>query len=185
MQIYTHFYFYVCSPEDNSVREELKIVGITSLIEAMMGSSGYKDMFGYIEEERLNKGNAVHIEDYKKFKEVYFQRYGATKRIKEYFNIYIDKADCAQVLDSIEKFSKSGTSKGKFTSVDELADFLYQMRSDFVHKAKMVFLCPGYSLMAVEKIGDSYFILDVNLKKIQDIFEKSFVLFWKKKGNLI
>ncbi|HAO64549.1 TPA: hypothetical protein DCQ44_01040, partial [Candidatus Taylorbacteria bacterium] len=34
---YGHFYYFICAPGQAGVREELQIVGVTSLIDAMMG----------------------------------------------------------------------------------------------------------------------------------------------------
>ncbi|MFA6340797.1 MAG: hypothetical protein WCX27_00950 [Candidatus Paceibacterota bacterium] len=183
LAIYSHFYYFICTPdkidkEIDSIREELQIVGITSLIEAMMGDDKYKDAFAYFESEFPNKNE---IADVCKFKKDYFAKYGANTKIVNYFEKYIPKVEADKILSGIKKWSSKDKKSIPITNLDELARFLYQMRSDFVHKAEMRCFCPSDANLAAITVGDKYYILTVRISEILDIFEKSFVNYWKEK----
>lgn len=181
---YSHFYYYICNPDDklDKVREELKIVGITSLMEVMMSEVDYKNPFEYFETEHSGKNS---IGDYTKFKKDYLLKYGAMRRVKEYFNNYVLAEDVKDVFQNIEVWSKKVNDFKPLKSLDAVAKLLYQMRSDFVHKAKMRgFNVPKVSFSARE-IGTEVYKISINISVILKIFEKSFVKYWEEKSKSI
>ncbi len=178
----SHFYYFICTPDkintSNLIREELQIVGITSLIEAMMEEFEYKDVFSYFASEFPDKNK---IEDFQEFKNTYLIKYGATRKIVNYFKEYIPKEEADIVLSKIKKWSSKDKKSIPLSRLEELAKFLYQMRSDFVHNAEMRCLRPHNVNSASMKVGDNYYTLTAGIADVLSIFEKSFVTYWKKK----
>ena len=80
MQILCHFYYFICMPNKDRVRDELRIIGMTSLMEAMM-SEKYVSPFDYLKE--IPKKESV--ENFQKFRENYFNNHGLVKKVKNYF----------------------------------------------------------------------------------------------------
>jgi len=181
LAVYSHFYYFICAPDKNDVREELQIVGITSLIEAMMQKVEYKDILSYLEESEFLDNNNINISNYKTFKENYLERHGANKKIIKYFKEYISQDDANTVLKNIKKWSKEIGDFKQLNNLEQLAKFLYQMRSDFVHKAEMRNFRPNNVNMAFISVGNSHYSVNVNISEILRIFEKSFVNYWKEK----
>lgn len=183
LEEFSHFYYFICQPfedDENFIREELKLIGITSLVEGMMQEVEYQDFFQWFE-STYKKSN--QIEDYQQIKKEYFIKFGATKKIKNYFDKYIIEADKEDLIEYIMPFSNSeGFSKVK--SINEIAGILYSMRSEFVHEAKMCHLCPeGCSFLAT-CIKKRPYKIEITMKKFMDIFKKSFVKFWEEQANL-
>ncbi|MFA6177961.1 MAG: hypothetical protein WC694_03675 [Candidatus Paceibacterota bacterium] len=180
-----HFYYFICTPDKTDkkeVREELQIVGITSLIDALMGDIEYKDPFVYFESTYKGKNS---IEDFAKFKKEYHDKYSVNKKIVKYFNKYVSVEETENILESIKILKKKGEDEKSLKNLEELAKFLYQMRSDFVHCAEMTCFCPEYAFSSMLKIGKDYYIVSVNIATILELFEKSFVTFWQKKYDLL
>lgn len=182
LSVYGHFYYFICTPNEKGAREELQIVGITSLIEAMMGDVTYKDPFVYFESEYRGKNS---IEDFAKFKNEYSEKYSINKKIVKYFQEYMPQNDTKGILENIKIIRKNGEQMEPLKNLDELAKFLYQMRSDFVHRAEMRFLCPEHCFASMLEIGDKIYDVRVSISTILELFEKSFVSFWKNKYDLL
>jgi hypothetical protein len=215
-----HFYYYICLPDKNEeeVRSEMRIVGITSLIEAMMPEVEFKDFFQYFESTYKGKDN---IESFKEIKEEYLSKHGASRKIRAYFDKFVTPEDKENFCDGIEKYNKDNfpeSPEGKelykkfFASMDSgdllqasliedeikskdnsfikipsndnsLPNLLYQMRSDFVHKAEMRGFCSNSSNVLAMTIGKEYYNIEVDINSLLKIFERSFVKFWLEKAE--
>ncbi len=182
MQTLGHFYYFICEPfKDEGVRDEWRIVGITSLIEAMMSEVEFKDVFQYFESSFKGENS---ISDFQKFKMDYLNEYGATKKVINFFRDYVSGEDVIKIKSCIRRWDVKCSKMVPLANVDEVPKFFYQMRSDFVHKAEMQNMCSEDSFASTGYVGDNFYDIRVGMKKILEIFEKSFVLFWKNKINL-
>lgn len=182
LPILGHFYYFICTPNDNKAREELQIVGIVSLIEAMMSDIKHKTPFEYFEEISEGKNS---IDDFIKFREEYYEKYGMNKKIIEYFKKYIPKEKADDILSGIEKITNKGKNAEPLKDLEALAKFLSRMRSDFVHQAEMRFFCPPHCIGAWLKIGVYSYNVKVNISTLLEIFEESFVAYWVEKYKLL
>ena len=182
LAVYSHFYYYICAPNEPTVREELKIVGITSLIEAMMSDIEHKDPFQYFESEYSGKNS---IDDVGKFKEEYLSKYGANKKIVRFFRNFISKEDVEDLLKGIVRPDMTSDDGDKpLRGLDQLARFLYQMRSDFVHRADMQGMCPSYAIGTLGIVGGKAYTITATMDSILEMFEKGFVTFWQSKASV-
>lgn len=190
LAIYAHFYYFICTPNLNpssntKIREELQLVGVASLIEAMTVEIDYeyKDFCDYFEDNFPGKNS---IDNYNLVKEEYRAAHGISKRIRNYFKEYISKEEAYSVINGIRVWDETnGKMIPMKKDTDELANFIYQMRSDFVHRAEMRYLCPLDVDGAFLVIGKKWYELDksVNILGFLKLFEKSFVKYWEKKYN--
>lgn len=110
LAVQAHFYYFICKPDQSDVREELRIVGITSLIEAMMQEVKYKGPFEYFESEYRDQNS---IGDFKAFKAEYLAKYGAAKKVREYFDKYLSGNDKKILLASIKVYNEQNYMAGK------------------------------------------------------------------------
>lgn len=178
MAVFGHFYFYICAPHKMEQRDELRIVGMTSLIEAMMAEVEFKDPFVYFEEELKGKNS---IEDFSDFKKKYYEKYGATKKVLKYFEDFVSKEDTMEILEGIKLIDKATSEKSSLKDLEQFAKFLYQMRNDFVHNANMRNFCPEDCFASLLMIGKNIYDVRVPASSILNVFEKSFVTFWQRK----
>jgi uncharacterized protein YlzI (FlbEa/FlbD family) len=181
IKVATHFYYYICNPGNEETREEFKIIGLTSVIEYLMAGVVYKDPFKYFESEY--EKDEITKDDYKYFKNSYLGKYGTTRKVVRYFDMYIPREDVEHVLDNITKLNKRGDKGEKFKDVEQLAKFIYVMRSEFVHNADMQLLCPPQYDFSLTEVGGKSYIVKVDIESILKIFEKSLVTFWEEKAS--
>lgn len=182
LRTYGHFYYFICLPEETDIREEMRLIGITSLIEAMMGDVEYKDIFSYFKSEFPNKNS---IDDFKKLKGDYLEKYGATRRIVKYFELYISKDTITPILSKIRVWNKEMSELESVGSISTFAKFLYQMRSDFVHKADMQSFCDPKHFAALVSVGGNAYDIRFNVKEVMKMFEESFVIYWVNKVDIL
>jgi hypothetical protein len=180
LQEITHFYYFICSPEDKEVRDELIIIGITSIMEALMQNPKYMDIFSYFKSvyPRQNR-----IDDFEEFKKDYLNKYGATRKVKSYINIYLSKKDKEDLISSIDIWDNSKTRFNKLKSIDEFSELLYRMRSEFVHEAKMEHLNLDGCHFSVTVVGKYVLKIKINIREFKEIFERSFVKYWSERPN--
>lgn len=178
LSVYSHFYYYMCAPHKKDTRQELQIIAMTSLIEALMNNHDFKDVFEYFDTEfKKTKEQKNIIDDVESFKKGYYAKYGATKKIVAYFELYPPSKEREQaILNGVYEKQKKEKSWKPLENLEEFAKLLYQMRSDFVHKAMM----PNFGTTA--KIGESGYRLSIGISAILEAFEESFVTYWKKKA---
>lgn len=176
----THFYYFICNPEDRVIRDELVIVGITSIMEALMQDCEYTDVFSYFESTYRGQNK---IKDFKKFKEEYLDKYGTSKKVKSYISTYLSQVDAEQLVSSISIWDNKKEDFVELKNINKFSEFLYCMRSEFVHTAKMVFLNPSGCSFSVIKVGRSISKIKLNIKELKNIFERSFVQYWKERSR--
>lgn len=193
-----HFYFYICKPhiqekiytaiqvksdecEERQIRDEIRIVGICSIIETLMTKENYKDPFEYLDSKYV-KQNKI-IENLENIRIEYFNIYGLTKSVKEYFSKYIRIDDQKTLLNSLKKYDIDKKIFLELNDIDQLAALFYEMRSDFVHNIGMPQFCPLYAESSYFFKDKKSYSMEMNADTFLRIFEKSFVNYWTEKFN--
>jgi hypothetical protein len=176
-----HFYYFICQPyiDNNDVRDELVLVGITSLMEAMMEyecGRPYKDFFSWYESE-YRKTKEIFVDNFENIKMEYLKLYGLTNKIRDYFAKYILEEDRLLLLENIRVWNNNENDFILLKSIEEMAGLLYNMRSKFVHSARMVSLCPYGCRTACISVGHNIYDMKITVKEYKKIFERSFVYF--------
>jgi hypothetical protein len=109
-----------------------KFVALTSFIEALYSRRGYVDFYEWLVQKKQRSitfpiQNAAEFETlYKDYK----RAHGLTNKVVRFFSNLDRKSQ--------DFLTARITSNGKHFSIEELAQFLYQLRSDFVHSARLI-----------------------------------------------
>lgn len=178
------FYFLVCSPwKDHEQNENgVILVGIISLIEALMSDVKFQDPFSYFENKYPNKNS---IEDVKEFKESYFLEFGATKKLRAYLLKYFSEQALDRLVSSFTIWSNSKPYKDRpLRDVNEFAALLYSLRSEYVHNASLPLMKSPESFSMIDLVRhngrDRVLAIRLNVDDFRKHFEESLVQFWKR-----
>lgn len=183
---FTYFYYHTARPwesEDGShtVRDETRIVAITSIMEKLMSEEDHLNFFDWYK-QKYGKNNT--IDDLESLKKEYLSDFGVHRKFKEYMNSYIVDSNRNELLEGIEIFDKDENDFRSLEDIDEAAKVLYTMRSNFVHNAKMAtFSSPSSMYPLVDKVGSSTYRFMMDIEYYMMIFERSFVKYWIEQGN--
>ncbi len=168
----TGFYYRIVQPlNENGICDELRLIAIASLIEKMMASEKFKTFFEWYKDAH---GQDV-ISDLTKAKEEYDLIFGCTKKIRNYFSDYLDPRDQKLLIGSFDKVM----------SIEKIANWFYQMRNEFVHQAKLRNFCPSDVTSVGVFVNKKPIMISVTIEQFINIFEKSFVIFWKRKASVL
>jgi hypothetical protein len=118
----------------------------------------------------------------KKVIEEYDQIYGLNRKVVKFFTENCTEEEKNEILISIKYYNKSKTLVSFLEDNKDIGDFaslLYKMRSDFVHNAEM-HMFPGDSVSGYWFfLGKELYQITLKEKRLLEIFEKSFVNFYK------
>jgi hypothetical protein len=167
---------YSDRPYVDYIDETYKYVGLVSLIEALYGQGKYLDFYEWIRKQPDSTvfpiGHAAQLEKlYAKYK----QDYGVTHKIVLFFK--------SLDADSQEVLRKKLKLKRNEEPVEALAKLLYQIRSEFLHKAKLILEFGQTTTISTRKgkIVQS----DLTLNNLQSLFERGLLLHFGYSGKFI
>ena len=150
------------------IDDSYKYIAIFSLIEALDSPSKYIDFYQWL--HRNKKDINLDIETpflskidnaYKKYK----SEYGATNAAIQFFS-RLDKEDQLFIQNSLK-------IKGKQSSLKQLSQFLYNIRSQFVHQANLVLNFGG--IISVGRQRKKNIVVNVSIKDMCWLFEHGFL----------
>lgn len=173
------FYYHIASPyheDDEDVRDELRIVVITSLMEAIMSTEPYEDFMSWLSKEIRDTISKSELDS---LKEKYLKQYGLTRKVREFINKYFLPADKAAILESLEVFDKAKRDWKPIKNLDEFTNILYTIRSEFVHSAQMGGFCSTNAHRALTTVGNDHISTSLTIVQIMDAFERSFINYCK------
>lgn len=181
---FTYFYYHAVRPWEandgtHTIRDESRLVAITSMMEKLMSTEEHLDFFQWYSRKYAGQNS---IENLSAVKEEYLADFGVHRKFKEYMRSYVVDSNRDELLMGIEIFYN-----GEFRSladIDEAAKLLYTMRSDFVHNAKMAtFTSPGAVTPFTTVVGSSAYRFMMDIEYYMFIFEKSFIKYWLDQAN--
>ncbi len=144
------------------IDDSYKYMAIFSLIESLYVGEKYADLYCYM----VTKRNKVQFpigkkSDLKTVYEKYKEEYGAVRNALKFF----DKLDDRDKDKIFKKFRIANESN----SIIDLAKHLYQIRSDFVHKAKFVL---GFGANpSIGRIGKKILVNNLQIRDLMIFFE--------------
>ena len=180
-----HFYYFICrypNKREKEIREELQLVGVISIIEALMSEIDYLGVFEYF---KSTYPGANSIEDMGKFRKEYLEKFGASKKVREYFKKYISEGKEEVENFGIEIINKDKTGSCPLKRISQIADFFYDMRSNFVHNARMSYLRPPNASLTLTYVNEKSYIVKISIESFLKIFERSFVRCYKEKAGIL
>ena len=178
---FIYFYYYTVRPWENNggpntVRDESRIVAITSIMEKLMSTEEHLDFFAWFG-RKYNGQNT--IQDLRIEKELYQADFGVHRKFREYMRSYVIDSNRNDLLLGIEIFD--GKDFRALNDIDEAAKVLYSMRSNFVHNAKMAtFASSGSMYPLTTVIGSTAYRFLMDIGYYMYIFEKSFIKYWRE-----
>ena len=158
--------FTFTEPELNDglkyIDDSYKYIAIFSLIESLYVGEKFVDFYTYMVTKRSNIPFPIAKRtDLKAVFDKYKDEYGAIRNALKFFD-GLDQTDKDKIL---RKFKIANESN----SIIDLAKYLYQVRSDFVHTAKFVL---GFGVNpAVGKIGKKVVVNNLQILDLMVFFE--------------
>lgn len=86
-------------------------------------------------------------------------------------------------MSKIKIFDKALHQYRNIYNIEEFAELLYDMRSEFVHSGKMHCFCPPDVMASSISTDKGSYYMKIGIDEILKIFEKSFVKFWVEYKN--
>lgn len=176
----SHFYYCWCKDSDiyDILDDSFKLIIMTSIIEALMSDQDFKEFYDWFCSEC--SGDIVkRAEESNNFKkqikflwDEYKKVHGATKKVRNFFDNYVNKEDQERLLEGFEPTDK------KPLNFNHIVGFLYKMRSDFVHNADIVMLSDGRGSLG-HVIDGRFLSIRITIGGILEIFELGFIEYFK------
>lgn len=150
--------------DDDTFDETYKFIAIIALIEALYEHERYLDFFQWLS-MRERRDDVFPIDDLNKLDRLYREykvEHGATKKTEKFF----------EVLDPGTKkiIESTITVDGESKPAEVLAKLLYGIRSEFVHRARLVLELTKGTLISVR--GEQVIVSDFSLRDLSAIFEQ-------------
>ncbi len=149
-----------------------KFIAIIALIESIYDNNDYIDFYQWI---MRNKKNGLfpinNTEDTNKLYAAYKKEHGNTLNIVKFFQALDEpiKLFIQQSLIVLDDSGKAGELEEKEESIEALSKLLYQIRSDFIHRAELIL---EFDPSTVLSIRDKKPIMcSISLKHLSIIFE--------------
>lgn len=139
-----HFYCHIAQPyvakdDGFAIRDEVRLVAIASVIEALMSDEEYvefKDWFA--KKYRTLRQSEKPLPAFQTLVDEYHAVFGTTNKFKKFFERFLADDDRDLFKDRVIIYEEGGVSHSAEPS--EISDFLYVRRSQFVHEARMMTL---------------------------------------------
>lgn len=155
-------------PKIDYLNDTFKYIAIFSLIESLYSMEEHLDYYQYLMRNKKEikfgidkKPSSILTEKYSEYKKVY----GAQKMALLFF-------ESLEVEDK-ELIKNKLRLKDQESAFNQLVQILYQMRSNFVHKAELIV---GFGThTTISKLGDGIFINELTINDFQNIFERGLI----------
>ena len=150
------------------IDDTYKYIAIFSFIEALDSPKEYVDFYQWLQKESkarrlsLDKTPMKAISrSYKEYKDVH----GSIRAAVRFFS-RLDKGDQLLIQDKLKIHNQE-------SSIKQLAQLLYEIRSRFVHEAKLVLSFSG--TLTVGKVGGKFVSNELSMQDLQTLFEHGFL----------
>ncbi len=123
------------------VDQTYKFIAIIALIESIYGKNDYVDFYQWIMRNRRNELFPINnARDATRLYAAYKEEHGNTLNIVKFFQSLDDpiKSFIQRSLIVLDDSGKIGEFEEKEESIEALSKLLYQIRSDFIHRAELI-----------------------------------------------
>lgn len=174
----SHFYYVQCKDPKifEKVDDSLKLIVMSSLIESLLANYSHKE---FIDWYNINQNNIPSCQDKIEMANQinclwneYKKEHGAHKKFRNFFEQKLNEEEQNNLLSGFSRFDY------REIKIDDIARWLYQMRSDFVHNASLVILPEINKTKDIELwhiVNGIPLTITININLILDIFEKGFL----------
>lgn len=145
-----------------------KYIAIFSLIESLQGNE-FIDFYSFLVRRKSNltfpiKDKKELDQWYRKYK----QEFGSIQQAIKFFKS-LSSQKKADLIKNLEV-------KDTKPSIENLSKYLYNLRSKFVHEAELIVNMSGRT--TISRHGQKFVICKISLRKLMEIFEEGFILFF-------
>ncbi|PKN96795.1 MAG: hypothetical protein CVU43_18845 [Chloroflexi bacterium HGW-Chloroflexi-5] len=154
-----------------------KFITIIALIESLYHEAKHIDFY-----EWLMRGNTFPLskEELKKEYKKYKDEFGSRKSIIHFFSS-LDSDIITYIQESITLLNFKNASLNDKSSIEQLSNLLYQIRSDFIHNAELVVELSDVSTIA--KRNEKPYLFELSLLSFCKIFELGVLKFFNIKPD--
>lgn len=146
-----------------------KYIAIFSLIEDLHTDEEYKDFYSWLKSEKANIKFPINDDELDSLHERYLSIHGSTQKAVRFFETLDDETQ----KYITNNFQVINNGKENFTY---LARFFYQIRSDFVHKSKII--AQFNKGTTIHSIGNKRIKNNLDFENVKVIFENGFLGFF-------
>ena len=145
-----------------------KYIAIFSLIESLQGNE-FIDFYSFLVRRKSNVTFPIKDKNeleqwYRKYK----QEFGSIQQAIKFFKS-LSSQKKADLIKNLEV-------KDTKPSIENLSKYLYNLRSKFVHETELIVNMSGRT--TISKHGQKFVICKISLRKLMEIFEEGFILFF-------
>jgi hypothetical protein len=154
------------------VDQTYKFMAIVALIESIYDKNDYIDFYQWIMRNRKNGAFPINDEkDASKLYAAYKEEHGNTLNMVRFFQSLDDsiKLFIQRSLIVLDDSGKTGELEEKEKSIEALAKLLYQIRSDYIHRAELILEFDPAMVLSVR--GKKPISCSIELKHLCIIFE--------------
>ena len=148
-----------------------KFIALISIIEAVVGKDEWLDFYQWLKHTKV-----VSIKDKAELDtlhEKYKSEYGVTKNIVKFFQT-LDEEEQEFLKTKLVQYRADRGRAVRFTSeINDLAKLLYDIRSDFVHGARLIIEFGGIPAMTANRKKSKSFTSNLSLNQLMRVFERA------------
>jgi hypothetical protein len=151
------------------IDETYKYIAIFALIEHLLGQSDFVEFYDWLlQNHQFSESPITSKNKLRNLYSKYLREFGATHKATTFFSSL--DPDSRKLIESKIKVRDSSSS-----SLEALADLLYEIRSEFVHKARLV-LELGKGTVISTRSGKRI-VTELTIQDLCKLFERGVLLF--------
>jgi hypothetical protein len=161
--------WHVAEPDSvDYLSNSFKLVALFSLIESL-SEKKHKDFYEWLSTEATKETFPIAERELATLNENYKRTYGSTRRCVSFFKRLPSQQQ--------EKLSQIRINGKPFDSIKEVAQFLYNLRSKFVHEGSLVLLVNTDNVLSMK--DNKVVQAQLSLEALQDAFEQGVKLYFQ------
>ena len=157
----------------NFYDQTYKFIAIISIIEAVVSKDEWLDFYQWLVHKKVvSIKDKTELDD---LHEKYKSEYGVIKSVVKFFQA-LDDEEKEFLKTKLVRYSVNKGKIVKFTSeASDLANLLYDIRSDFVHGARLIIEFGGVPSITANRKRAKSFTSNLSLTQLMRVFERSFI----------
>ena len=185
----SRFYYNWCKEPSvcKNLDRSYKLIIITSIIETLMSKYKFKEFKQWFDKEcdikiKILARKYFYCYGLKRQMEFLWSEYkkihGATKKVRNFFELYINKDDRSYIINNFKLYNKTNKQFEK-DELNKIINLLYYMRSKFVHESQIVQLPRRAGDYLGHIIGNTGVQIRIDINQFLRIFENGFINYFK------
>ena len=153
-----------------------KFIALISIIEAVVGKDEWLDFYQWLQHTRV-----VSIKDKTELDDLhtkYKSEYGVIRSLVKFFQT-LDEEEREFLKSKLVRYRIDKGKSVEITSeIDDLTNLLYNIRSDFVHGARLIVELDDAPAITTNRKTGKPFTSNLSLNQLMRVFERSFMRYF-------